>query len=899
MNIHCRRFASVLAGMASAVVPGLPAMADDTELFLGSADMLRENRPNIVLVIGPVEKPDIVKGVVTQLLHTLSDVNIGLVYARSDESIAVAHAVEDIAAARSSLMESVDALQTSGDTSLTESVLAAARYVRGEAVGYASPIESRCQKNFIVYLGDGEPARDSGANAAVRSLTAQHCGNTDGDCLPTLARFLHESDQSALEGMQNVTTYMIGADVDHPLLAETARAGGGTYLTAREASQLSTELSRIAVEIQNRSRTFTAPTVVVNRFNALQHLNDLYIGVFRPSHHLHWPGNLKKFRLEPATGAILDAAGRAAVDPATGLFAGHARDAWSLTDDGADVEAGGAADRLPAPDARRVYTYLGTATLTAAGNQVEVANVALDADLLGLGDGAPARDDLIAFMRGLDVAAGAPRRQMGDPLHAQPAAVVYGTGSTRILFATNDGYLHSIDAESGVEQWAFIPPEFLDDQIDLFLNPEVAARHYGLDGDLVVQIVANRDGVATSGEKVYLYFGMRRGGDVYYALDVSRPDEPAVMWARSFPGGGQSWSPPVPTRIDIGGSNRLVLVIGGGYSTAHDTPALTGTDAIGNAIHIVDALTGEVLWHGSNTRGDQRFDAMTHALPAGVKVIDMDGDGLADRMYASDMGGQVWRFDIRHGHAAHDLVAGGVIAQLGGAPAEMPPVESTRRFYYPPDVALVSATPSFLHIGIGSGHRARPNSVATRDRFYALRDYHPFRAMPQAYYDALAPVTDADLEDITTDLDATVPPNAAGWKLRFGAQGEKVLAEARTFDNHVYFTTFTPGTPDGDGCTPAPGSNRLYVVNVLNGAPVNNLDGSIDGDTLTATDRHIDLHGSISSAAMFVFPSPDDPGECVGSACSPPPLVCVDLECFPVGYRNVPVRTLWTQDRVD
>ncbi len=106
---------------------------------------------------------------------------------------------------------------------------------------------------------------------------------------------------------------------------------------------------------------------------------------------------------------------------------------------------------------------------------------------------------------------------------------------------------------------------------------------------------------------------------------------------------------------------------------------------------------------------------MDYSIPAEVKVIDFDGDGFADRMYAADMGGQVWRFDVFNGQSAANLVNGGVIAQLGAAPSATPAVADTRRFYYSPDVALVSTKDyHFVHVGIGSGHRAHPLSLGER-----------------------------------------------------------------------------------------------------------------------------------------------------------------------------------------
>ena len=56
---------------------------------------------------------------------------------------------------------------------------------------------------------------------------------------------------------------------------------------------------------------------------------------------------------------------------------------------------------------------------------------------------------------------------------------------------------------------------------------------------------------------------------------------------------------------------------------------------------------------------------MTNAIPGEVRAVDLTGDGFADRMYAADMGGRVWRFDIRNGQPASSLVWGGVFASLG------------------------------------------------------------------------------------------------------------------------------------------------------------------------------------------------------------------------------------------
>jgi type IV pilus assembly protein PilY1 len=313
-------------------------------------------------------------------------------------------------------------------------------------------------------------------------------------------------------------------------------------------------------------------------------------------------------------------------------------------------------------------------------------------------------------------------------------------------------------------------------------------------------------------------------------------------------------------------------------------------------------VSGELLWHASDDGADRDLAGMQYSIPSDLKVIDLDGDTFADRIYASDMGGQIWRFDIFNGQPASSLVNGGVIAQLGGAPTATPDVTENRRFYYSPDVALVTDNNnSFLHLGIGSGHRAHPNGTVNQDRFYALRDYNAFGGRTQVDYNTATPISDSDLVDITDNITTIVPIGSPGWRFELrdgGWQGEKVLAEARTFNNQIFFTTFTPGAAaTANDCEPSLGTNRLYVMDLFDGSPVNNLDGIGDDQELTITDRYQEFEGSIASEAVLLFPSPDDPN-CVGDQCSPPPLVCVDLFCFSAGFGNAPVRTFWSQESV-
>jgi len=450
-----------------------------------------------------------------------------------------------------------------------------------------------------------------------------------------------------------------------------------------------------------------------------------------------------------------------------------------------------------------------------------------------------------------------------------------------------------------------VPPEFLDNQVAFMKDIQVGtgSKVYGVDGNLRVQLVnANSDGVIGPGEKVFLFVSMRRGGDVFYALDVTNPSLPRVMWRKdstSLPGIGQGFSSAMPTRILVGSgasqnADRTVVVIGGGYDTTQDTYT-ANTDTIGNSIYIVDSENGTLLWRGSGNAGATKVfatagKAMNYSIPADIRVLDLNGDKLADRMYAADQGGQVWRFDVRNGNPAASLIDGGVIAQLGAASIASPTLADTRRFYYAPDIALANTNAySYLHIGIGSGYREHPNEIDNHNAFYALRDYKTFASMTQAEYDALTPVQHGALVDVTADAAANVPQGSPGWRLDLtgggGWNGEKVLAETRTFNNRVFVTTFRPGTT-GVGCTPALGTNRQYVMSLFTGAPVLNRDGSPSTDPLSTADRYVEWEGAPPPETIFIFTN-DGVNSCVGTEC--------ELEDFP----DFPIRTFWSQESIE
>jgi type IV pilus assembly protein PilY1 len=809
---------------------------------------------------------------------------------------------------------------------------------------YISPIQYSCQRNFVVFLTDGLPTSDDDLTAVpyytpTMAATGGSCdsasqspynlsnwgtsgnlGTTTGSgdpnsgrCLSAMAKYMFNADlNSSLSGQQNVQTYFIGFGGDPSLttafsyLQNAATQGGGQAFTASDLTSLQQVLTSIVSNILQISTTFTAPTVAVNAFNRTQTLNDLYVSVFQPSTNYHWPGNLKHYQL--VNGTIADVTGQNAVDSSTGFFKSSSQSLWSPTVDGANIPIGGAANLIPnwnltSSPHRNVYTYLGTnpsspiSLSTNAASNFDGTNSALTPAIFGT-TSSTLRDSIIAYARGEDLrdenrnqSTTDSRLTMGDPLHAQPAAVIYGGTPTQhdptdgvIFVAENDGFLHAFRTDTGVEQWAFIPQEVLPNLRTLYFNSPQSQKKYNLDGSVkVLKYDINGDGVidASAGDRVFIYFSQGRGGSTYYALDVTDKQNPKYLWSlgpTQLPGIGQSWSSPQLARVSVGGgtqtsNQKLVLIFGGGYDSAEESEPYSKADTVGNAIYMVDAVSGTVLWRagGTNSGADLVLATMDHAIPSDVTVLDTNGDGFVDRMYVGDMAGQIWRFDISNGSSRSTLVSGGVIASLGDHDLSTPTLADNRRFYNAPDVSVVQrrGLPAYINLAIGSGYRGHPLSVAAQDRLYAIRDYTPFTAMTSAQYSALTRIKDADLTDITSSVTPNVATTAKGWKLLLNQsgsswQGEKVLSAATTLNNQILFTTYTPGGNATGLCQPALGINKFYAVSVIDGSPVANLNNQ--GNQAIA-DRSTTLaQTGIAPNLAFLFPAPVPTNDAAGNA---------------------------------
>jgi len=743
---------------------------------------------------------------------------------------------------------------------------------------YISPISAECQDNYIILLSDGEPNDGlfdaSGFNVPDDDITdkvltsyglgcaAQPSDVMDGRCGPELTQYLATQDQNDFPGDQTVKTYTVGFAVENAAqeylkdvsnLGDTDNtAGDAGFFAAGNEEELTRSLLSALENITVGSFGLLQPIISIDSSTGLTHGDDALVPMFRPSSLPRWMGNLKKYRLDIASNGprLLDADGNS-VKSSDGTFINTTRSFWlpsGDTADGGNVIAGGAARLLGTSRNIKIDDAAGTAL-------IDLTDTSATDVLMDAGGDAGLKTKLVRFAKGLDADTGATALQhIGDIMHSTPVLFNYGNGNTHgsvVFVGTNEGYLHAFDADTGVEQFAFMPRELLSNTKILYENDFNNAHPYGMDGPITIwHNDADGDRVveADGSEKVYLYTGMRRGGKKYYALDVTDPTDPTLVWeiagggTGDFSKLGQTWSKPVLAKVDLDGDKdtaaKDVLIFGGGYDVDQDTAINRQVDDEGGAIYIVDAATGAMLWSADRySAGSATLSTMASSIPADIRVVDIDGNGIHDRLYAADMGGRIYRVDLPDAEngviPASEKIESPRVMLLADLSADGS-TENNRRFYSEPDSALiVDGSERYLSISIGSGYRAHPlkqGADSAQNRLYMVKDKNVY-SIPSLGSASLSTILNDTLVDLTsyTYLDGAgkeipIPDwnEKNGWYINLNRSiGEKALAEAFTLDNTVFFTTFQPesGVP-ADACSNAAHTARAYVMKITNAMPV-------------------------------------------------------------------------------
>ncbi|WP_111806119.1 pilus assembly protein [Aeromonas allosaccharophila] len=799
---------------------------------------------------------------------------------------------------------------------------------------YKSPYDKCSNNGYIIYMTDGAPTYDTAADSLVAGLlnsstdpnkpsysgTVGYGTGKDKSYLAALAGYMKNNDVNAsVAGKQTVTTFTVGFGDEAitgagTLLAETARRGGGKYYPATDATQLNDALKSSLLAILKMNTSLVSPAIATNNFDRTRSLNNIYYAMFEPGAGPRWKGNLKKLALAPEKGYVVDQSGMPAI-ASDGTILEAARTFWSSTSDGNKVAEGGIQEMLSAKTNRNIYIIPPSINTTDAliefskSNLESMAGGATSLRTVMNLNSTDSMDDLLNWAKGGDAfdenqdgkKTDIREHILGDPLHSRPLVINYGctklTGQTsctpdlRIVMGTNAGFLHMFK-DSGTtvdESWAAMPYQFIANQKALRENLDSSVHLYGVDSSPTVLVNEQvKDGhiKSSQGDKVWLFTGLRGGGKAYYALNISNPDSPSLMWrldknSAGFGRLGETWSIPEVAFIPgyysetAGKKNyKPVLIFSGGYDQSKSYLGQGVEDSEGLGIYIVDAEAGTLLFSftpDATSATNKQVAGMVYSMPGSVSVLDSDGDGITDRIYAGDTGGQIWRIDLKGTDKPKWTAI--KFASLGNAhlSGTAKKLEDDRRFFTQPVLVrtinkgwkydgtnyLYSERP-FDAVLIGSGDRNRPSSEAiTQNVYVMLRDYNVNPTLFGATSEPSVPssITLSDLYDVTSDPfiglneDQIVNTTKAltsklGWKFWLNESGEKSMGAGLVLQGKLYFTSFLPQVQDFQQCTiQSIGAMRQYMIDMHYGTSFKYV---LDSNNQEVIQRYVEVQNKVA-----------------------------------------------------
>ncbi|WP_286240305.1 pilus assembly protein [Neptuniibacter halophilus] len=714
-----------------------------------------------------------------------------------------------------------------------------------------------CQKNFAILMSDG--AWTSTVAPAIGNADSDNSSAYDGgsyadkepgqsgtladvamhyyerDLMPGLDDKVHISPRDTNK-QQHMVTYTVAFGVNGTLdrnpgpdedsfpwptpvrlqdttiddMRHAAWNGRGEFLSARSPDALEAALNGAIKSII--ARTSSSASVATNSSRLNSH-SKLYQVRFNTS---DWSGELLAYRLNPETGAP------------DGFL-------WN------------SAELIPAAHLRKIYTSdqpraggvefsweEAAATLAAAGlDEAAVHYLRGDSSLEGslyrsrgsrLGDIVNSRpvyttDESVGYFA-LETEAGL--STYDDYLAGGDADKGEKGGRPAMIYVgANDGMLHGFLADGemgpdcnpdtqaceGKELFSYIP-RALHDQLHQLPDPDYNHRFYVNNSAVIGDAFIPFEGAANESGGRWgsaLVGTLGAGGKGVFALDVSNPEafaEEDILWdytaadtdpnGKSFADLGYTFARPAVVKLksDGGtGNNDWGVILGNGYSSTHGKAVL----------YIIGLKTGEIIWQ------KEVGAAGSNGLSTPV-AIDSNRDSIADIIYAGDLNGNLWKFDVssddpRQWDVAFKQAGKAVplFKACSGSPCLKPQPITTKPL-------VIRAKSGGLMVLFGTGqYFAEGDNTDTSQvqSYYGIQDLGktPVERSDLQHqeitYEALA--SDTGYTDDARAL-SNYPVNynsKRGWYLDFNSlnyPGERVVADALLYDEVVHLNTLVPNT---------------------------------------------------------------------------------------------------------
>jgi type IV pilus assembly protein PilY1 len=171
----------------------------------------------------------------------------------------------------------------------------------------------------------------------------------------------------------------------------------------------------------------------------------------------------------------------------------------------------------------------------------------------------------------------------------------------------------------------------------------------------------------------WLVGGLGAGGAAIYALDVTDPS------AGNFDEKNASnlvigeWTSQTINCVNVGGCGanlgntygipQIRRFHDGNWGAVFGNGLNTANNSAGIFVMIVNSASSTVSFFYLGTPGSTAGNGIAYATP-----VDLDGDNIIDYVYAGDVAGNVWRFDLTSKNEASWAVSPGPLFNTGGLP---------------------------------------------------------------------------------------------------------------------------------------------------------------------------------------------------------------------------------------
>lgn len=438
--------------------------------------------------------------------------------------------------------------------------------------------------------------------------------------------------------------------------------------------------------------------------------------------------------------------------------------------------------------------------------------------------------------------------------------------SATVYAAANDGMLHAFDAATGVERWAYVPTTVIPMLYKLADSNYANLHRFYVDGPLTVG-----DAYIQGAWRTILIGGLGKGGRSYYALDITN-DTPELLWEFSVGDDsdlGYTFGAALITKRKSDG--KWVAVFASGYNNVSP-----GSGE--GRLYVLDLQTGqkesEIVVPGNALPHESGI-----AWANGWTDAGMD-DNTVQHVYAGDLSGNVWRFDINA-----DTV--GLLATLGTGAGTAQPVTTRVALGDILDSSGGQANQRAIYVGTGrylgdGSYLANPQNsdILNTDMqsFYAIRDdannlknWGNFRSQAGVKHFTMT----GSGNGRSIDYEAVLA-SSPGWYLDFNVQnGERVAINPRLLNGDQKTLTVISSIPDPNSMCRIGGTSYVYFLETQPTKAHKSLNGSISyiSSAMAVGAAGVDIPGvgttleiTLSSGETLTVPGPTRQGTMIKRA---------------------------------